>query len=361
MYGDGFLVACLDHFGNNAERVTNALLEGALPAALEKLDPQLQTFAAAGVGASAAKPSAAGTAGASGSSAAPAPTQLWLAAYAGLEPRDTVAAVPAERSSSSAATSAPSAFLRSDDAAASRGGRGKAGKVDRSTAKLLDAASNQTKRAALRLADLIASMEGEGEYGDEYDDSFDDLAFFGPGGDASLDDVSEAHRSRAGGGGGGGAGAAAGPSSTAVSSGAQAKGGRKGKPPPPSLYVYEGRVYNYRKEGAVGVTNQAEADRVVALQLASHESIEGLGAGGNKARLHAAAAAPPAPPSGISSLNPRPTHGTGSGAGPGGPGQGPAGPRGERDPWGRVLKERGVIGSHHRKDRAAAKMAKGML
>ena len=40
-YGAGFLAACLQHFQGNRETVTNALLEGTLPPALQALDPSL--------------------------------------------------------------------------------------------------------------------------------------------------------------------------------------------------------------------------------------------------------------------------------------------------------------------------------
>lgn len=53
-----------------------------------------------------------------------------------------------------------------------------------------------------------------------------------------------------------------------------------GKP----LWVLNGRVYNYRKEGATPVPNQAAAEEVVAAQKAEKDAVQGLGAGGNKAR-----------------------------------------------------------------------------
>lgn len=56
----------------------------------------------------------------------------------------------------------------------------------------------------------------------------------------------------------------------------QPKGGRP-------LWVLNGRVYNYRKEGATPVPNQAAAEEVVAAQNADKAAIHGLGVGGNKA------------------------------------------------------------------------------
>ena len=53
-----------------------------------------------------------------------------------------------------------------------------------------------------------------------------------------------------------------------------------GKP----LWVLNGRVYNYRKEGASPAPNQAAADELVAMQKAEADSIQGLGAGGNRAQ-----------------------------------------------------------------------------
>lgn len=40
-YGDGFLAECLSAFGQNPERVINALLEGSLPPQLSGLDPSM--------------------------------------------------------------------------------------------------------------------------------------------------------------------------------------------------------------------------------------------------------------------------------------------------------------------------------
>ena len=51
-----------------------------------------------------------------------------------------------------------------------------------------------------------------------------------------------------------------------------------GKP----LWVLNGRVYNYRKEGASPAPNQVAADELVAMQKAEQDSLHGLGAGGNK-------------------------------------------------------------------------------
>lgn len=53
-----------------------------------------------------------------------------------------------------------------------------------------------------------------------------------------------------------------------------------GKP----LWVLNGRLYNYRKEGATPVPNQAAADEVIAAQKAEKDAIQGLGPGGNKDR-----------------------------------------------------------------------------
>lgn len=51
-----------------------------------------------------------------------------------------------------------------------------------------------------------------------------------------------------------------------------------GKP----LWVLNGRVYNYRKEGATPAPNQAAAEETVLLQKAERDALEGLGPGGNK-------------------------------------------------------------------------------
>jgi activating signal cointegrator complex subunit 2 len=63
-YGDGFVAACLHASGYQAEAVINALLEGALPASVQGLDPQLASWA----------PPAAGGARARGGAAAAGPS-----------------------------------------------------------------------------------------------------------------------------------------------------------------------------------------------------------------------------------------------------------------------------------------------
>lgn len=40
-YGDGYLAACLSAYGQDPERVINALLEGSLPPQLSSLDPSM--------------------------------------------------------------------------------------------------------------------------------------------------------------------------------------------------------------------------------------------------------------------------------------------------------------------------------
>ena len=44
-------------------------------------------------------------------------------------------------------------------------------------------------------------------------------------------------------------------------------------------------MYNYRKEGATPVPNQATADEAVRAAQAAAEAIHGLGAGGNKLNI----------------------------------------------------------------------------
>ena len=45
-YGDGFLAACLSSYGQDPERVINALLEGSLSPQLSSLDPSMPLQAA---------------------------------------------------------------------------------------------------------------------------------------------------------------------------------------------------------------------------------------------------------------------------------------------------------------------------
>lgn len=44
-FGEGFLAACLEALGGDAERVMNHLLEGSLPAGLAEMDPHMPFLA----------------------------------------------------------------------------------------------------------------------------------------------------------------------------------------------------------------------------------------------------------------------------------------------------------------------------
>lgn len=147
-YGDGFLLVCIAHFNGNAEAVINALLEGSLPPSLQRLDPKAKTRPAMDEGSSAASSSA--PAPAPGPSPVPAsgPKCLWLAAYAGLEPRTSpfahVASRPAPGPVPSTSTSGPSATLVNL----------RSRKMDRKTARVLDSADRSIKKSAVRYAEV---------------------------------------------------------------------------------------------------------------------------------------------------------------------------------------------------------------
>eukprot|EP00873_Tetraselmis_striata_P000037 jgi/Tetstr1/420301/TSEL_011422.t1 len=316
-FGDGYLEAVLEANGCNVERAINCLLEGAVPAHLEKLDTQAPRVAPA---AAAARNKGKQPSGGGG--------QLsWSALRENADSARPPRAGPA----------VPGAQRR---------GAGKA--VDRATRNLFD--ERGAERAATRRA-VLARMEAmEMEYEDEYDDSYDDLA--GGVADGAADAEGEAEDD------------AAAPSS---SGGAQPRGApppRSGKP----LYVLDGKVYNYKKEGAKQVSSQQEAARVMREE---RDQIMGLGAGGNKAAAAAGATAGDGAESGGG--GDRGGGGGGSGGGGRGGGGGARGGRGGggrggrggegggagagrgRGSYAHKDKNKAAVGNHHRKDRAAKK------
>ncbi len=65
-YGEGFLAACLDAVGQDAERAIHQLLEGSLPPELARLDPNMPLLPAAAAAAPAAAAKGKGRAAAAG-------------------------------------------------------------------------------------------------------------------------------------------------------------------------------------------------------------------------------------------------------------------------------------------------------
>ncbi|DBB14005.1 TPA: hypothetical protein ACH3X3_000976 [Trebouxia sp. C0006] len=242
-FGDGFLAAALQHFSYNSERVIHTLLEGDLPPELKGLDPQMPLPAAGTTGRGVAQPSSNGKTAAS------------EAKWSDL----AVAAAAADKPSSGSAN--PSLTAQQ---AARRS-------AHKATSKMLDARSEAEKAAQLQFADAA-----QWEYEDEYDDSYDDLAPFGNDGIADAEGDDE--------------GGTAHPGPFTWPGGAKPPGfPTPGRPPagqqqqqkgskPSKQWVLDGRIYNYKKEGAVEVRSQAEAQQAVQ---AAADAVHGLGRGGN--------------------------------------------------------------------------------
>lgn len=394
-YGDGFLTAALHHNSYSTEQTINCLLEGSLPAALQGLDPGLKTWSPP------APAAAAGGAGAGGAGASSSAGLSWT----GLAREAAAAAAPQRM-----AERIPLPSLTAAAAAGPKAG------IDKRTSRVLGALGGRVLSVTKNIA-----QEMQFEYDDEYDDSFDDLR--GPGNDGVCDiegeDAAAAGAGGVGTGGGRGGGGAA-----ASSSGGDmyadeppTQGGPQSgrRPPGPQqqqqqlrgprqqqqqrkekLWVLDGRVYNYKKPGAVEVEGQAGAQAALKAAQQAAEAIHGLGPGGNVPLPVPAATAANEQQQRPQRQQPVPSQAAAGGAagGSGGAGRGGAagggrgrgregggggrghgqeegGEGGGRGGGGRGGRGRGsyaskeqhkaAVGNHHRRDRALQKQARGML
>ncbi|KAL3132505.1 hypothetical protein ABBQ32_009050 [Trebouxia sp. C0010 RCD-2024] len=320
-FGDGFLAAALQHFSYNSEQVIHALLEGALPPELKALDPHmpLQTLSQQPAGGRKADPRD------SGKGKAPMSEARWSDL--------AVAAAAADKPSSGSTDpilTGPQAARRA---------------THKATSRILDTKTDAERAAQLQFADA-----SQWEYEDEYDDSYDDLAPFGNDGVADVEGDGEAGPAQPGG--------------YSRSRGTQPPGfPTAGRPPagqqqqqqqrgakPSKQWVLNGRVYNYRKEGAVEVRGEGEAQQVLQ---ATADAIHGLGPGGN---------VPQAPPQQSASAQDDGTQASirgGETATRGRGSQRGGGQRGGSDSVQRDHRHKDMhkaaVANHHRKDRALRK------
>jgi len=209
--------------------------------------------------------------------------------------------------------------------------------VSRSVARVLD---DRSKESGLDRKAVLARMAAmEMEYEDEYDDSFDELAGGIADGNADIEgenDVSTTSK---------------GPSPTVAQAAAKAreaipsgKQPAKGKP----LYVLDGKIYNYKKEGARAVSTTQEAEVVIQEEAMQ---IMGLGPGGNKSVDNGKPLGDAVAPHAFRSLS----SGRGGGRGSAKAGRtGDSGSRG-RGSYARKEKNKSAIANHNRKDRALKK------
>lgn len=311
-FGEGFVAACLEAVGRSTERAINALLEGALPAGLEALDPHLtfltyqqQQQSLKGNGSSHSQPQATSTALQSES----------FPALSGAVPR--VSQKP---------------------------------RTDSLTARYLDA-----KESSYAQKLQATALEAQYEYEDEYDDGQDEFLHLGADGVAEVEgDMADASVAAAGRSdqlaGAFHTMSLSGPSSSASrgrGGGSGQRGGRgKGR-----LWILDGKVYHYPKPGATEVANEAEAAQKLQEAKQAALEIHGLGPGGN-VPLHAQQQGEGVDGGGGGGGT-RGGGGRGRGRGGGGRGEG-------RSSHAYKDKNKAAIGNHHRKDRATQKMARGM-
>ena len=316
--GDGFVMACLAALGNEPERVVAAVLEGALPGSLSSMDQamSLEQFTAPQRSRQLPQPKA------------PPPT------------------TPPPR---------PAAPAPSLQALPKKGERNR-WERDEGVQLLNERDANAASVALARAAvfeeeEAFAEKEASGgfdAYDDEYDDTYDDLAVH----------VSEAATDADG---DGDAEAAAAqpvarpasvrpsPASTAPAPRPRAipaAGGRQSK-----FWLLDGKVYSYAKAGAEAVTagSAEEAAQLAAARAAEAASlIHGLGAGGNRG--------PPVGSGGGGASSSEDEDGDeAGGATGGGAGRGRHGPPDGNRARARKEQNKGAVGNHHRKDRAANK------
>ena len=319
--GDGFVMACLAALGNEPERVVAAVLEGALPGSLSTMDQtiSLEQFTAQHHSRQPSQPKAPPTPTPPPRPAAPAP-KLQVLPKKGERnrwERDEGVQLLNERDANAASVALARAAIFEEEEAVAE------------------------KEAAGFVAD---------EYDDEYDDTYDDLAVH----------VSEAATDADG---DGDAEAAATqliarpaslrppPASTGPaprSRAIPAAGGRQSK-----FWLLDGKVYSYAKAGAEVVTaaSTEEAAQLAAARAAEAASlIHGLGAGGNRGPPVASGGN-----AGASSSEEEDGEAAAVGGASGGAGRGRHGPPDGSRARARKEQNKGAVGNHHRKDRAANK------
>ncbi|KAH7616547.1 hypothetical protein Ndes2526B_g08636 [Nannochloris sp. 'desiccata'] len=341
-FGDGYIATCLDALDRNPEHVINALLEGSIPQeVVESVD-----------------------------------SQLTFEKYEKLKKEKVIteAAFPVLPGTTTINTT-----NTLDSTITHQQQQQKKRNNDSLTAKYLD-----TKEATYAEKIKAAAIQSQWEYEDEYDDSYDELLHIGADGVAEGegdDDDKEENKgiyqataalgslslrgnssTPAGRGSGnnnnnlnsrGGGGGRSGNTNTR-GRGPRGKGGK--------LWVLDGRVYNYPKPGAKEVANEADAQAAIQQAEQAAREIHGLGPGGNKPGLGnrtvpgAGAPAQKGEAEGHGEGQSIGGGGRGEDAGRGGAGNGSTGSSSHKN----KDKNKAAIGNHHRKDRAAQKMSRGM-
>jgi activating signal cointegrator complex subunit 2 len=370
-YGEGFIAACLDSVQGDAERAINALLEGSLPDDVATLDPGMSFQQYQDRKWHAAARALADRKGKAPAAAVLDSTGSGLSSMTVPTPGMRQGPTTSNSMPTQASYSVWNASVPQTSASDRRKG------ADTLTAKYLDAKDADLKR---RL--LAAASDAQWEYEDEYDDSFDELLHIGADGLADVEGEEDAKESDANanahrpgapynlgapggtnavpmrqrGGGRAGAGAGGlgdGRGQPRGRGGARGRGGKAGR-----LWVLEGRVYNYAKPGAKEVESEAEAQEAVREAHQAAQEIHGLGPGGNRGMQPVEGGRGGGGDDGAGGGGVPRQQKTEGGSRGGGAGRSGGRGRGDQHRW--KDKNKSAIGNHHRKDRAANKMSRGM-
>ena len=318
--GAGYATACLAACGWDPEATLARLLEGDAPPGVSGLDPALAAW----------EPPAFNPADPKGKGKAPA-----VVPVPPPPPRAPAPQAPAPPPPAAVSHRSVARFLQGDGLAPGQ---------------------RESLLAATR-ASIAAFQAEEEEEGDLLaaagdDDDFDEEEFGERGDVPAVDGLSDAE-----------GGGAAGPSTFAASSSSRR---------PAKQWVVGGRVYNYKKEGAIAVAGKAGVAAALEATAAAAAEVHGLGPGGNKA----GGSGPPVVGGrgGGAGGGRGGDGGRGRGRGRGGRGRGgggdaPAGPSdapaatlgGTQRDHAHAERHKAAAGNHNRRDRAAKKAGGGML
>lgn len=352
--GEGFITACLLHYDKKAEETINHLLEGSLHPSLASLDTSLASWNQQ-------------SSSTNSSSNQAATSSAWALAASDATQWQKDEARRMMESRSMARLPEPKQSTQSTR------------KVHKAVSRVLGLVDRTTRAMTRQLADriqedelaMIATAE-EGEYDDEYDDSFDGLATTGIDG---LADIEGEDNSRTAGGREEGM-AMARPSSRAPiiasvslkqpprpvlsmespspsDNGGNGGGGRgsKGQGKGSKMWIFEGRIYHYAKAGAREVSGPEEANEVLKVAEEEKLHIYGLGPGGNKANNAQAQPLASDAQAEEDEGSHYPSNDVNRGMGGGRGGRGGRGPPN----FARKEQNKAAIGNHHRKDQAMRK------
>lgn len=338
-FGDGFIACCLDVYNNDVENTMNGLLEGSLPGDLGKKDSRM-TF------------------------------EEYLK-----ERKELKEELESQREFPSLPAAATAIANAHHHAVPST----------QNALKQTKSANNLTARY-LDLKDFsykakLQALEAQWEYDDEYDDSFDDLLHVvgadGAAADAEGDEGVETSgnvfdkeqsdgkvgvESLAGSmmsllrmdGGSNSRGQGSHGSQSRLYQQQQQQQQQKQRGKGSKLWVLDGRIYNYAKEGATEVGSKEQARQKIAEAKQASLEVHGLGPGGN-IPLHS-----------VEQESHQVYHRSGGGrggrgGGRGGQGRGSTGTaHGASSNHSWKSKNKSATGNHHRKDRAAQKASRGM-